>query len=290
LHRQLVAHPATRAAVAEYISLTTELASQLAGDDDENVRWAVAKNPGLPALVRDRLAATDDPIVWASLLCNRSTPEALCADLNRKLVQVTTEPDSSPEALFTTTMLEEPISWLRELPLQERLEYLDRPYAVFRRSLATHDDLPAEAIARLRHDPDPGVRQRIARRSDTPGDFLEKVVRECGENWKCRPLLVDHPNFPTAAFLRFADESNPQLRRVACRDPLLPAAVVMRLSRDEDRWVRITAAGHANMPAEEVVHLLGDADLDVVEAAAASPALPPDAMDQIAACAARMHS
>jgi hypothetical protein len=236
----------------------------------------VAKNPGLPASVRGRLAASDDPIVWANLLCNQSTPEALRADLHNKLVQVTTELDPSPEALFITMMFErENIRWLRQLPLQERLEYLDRPYTVFRRSLATHDDLPQEAIARLQHDPAPGVRRTIARRPNTSGECLERVVRECGEDWGCRPLLVEHPNFPTAAFLRFADESEPQLRALACCSPLLPAHVVARLSRDEDRWVRITAAGHANLPAEEVVRLLGDTDLDVVEAAAGLPPFRP---------------
>jgi hypothetical protein len=291
LHEPLIAHPATRASVAEYISLTPQLAAQLAGDDDEEVRWAVAKNPGLPALARDRLAATDSPIVWASLLCNRSTPEALRADLNAKLVQVTAEPDPSPDVEFTTMILgRENIPWLRELPLPGRLEYLDRPYAVFRRALATHSDLPEEAIARLQYDPDPGVRRTIARRRDTPGDLLETVVRECGEDWGCRPLLVEHPNFPTAAFLRFADESKPQLRALACRDPVLPAAIVARLARDDDRWVRITAASHANLPAEDVIRLLGDEDLDIVEAAAASPALPPDAMDEIVECATRMSS
>jgi hypothetical protein len=289
LHQQLVAHPATRASVAEYISLTPELAADLAGDDDENVRFAMAKNPGLPALARDRLAASDDPIVWANLLCNQGTPEVLRADLHDKLVPLTTEPDPSPDALFITMMFErESIRWLRQLPLRERLEYLGRPFTVFRRSLATHDDLSPEAIARLQHDPAPGVRRTIARRPDTPGDFLERVVRECGEDWGCRPLLVEHPNFPAAAFLRFADELEPQLRALACRSSLLPAHVVERLSRDEDRWVRITAAGHANLPAEEVVRLLGDTDLDVVEAAARSPALPPDAMRHLVDCATRM--
>jgi hypothetical protein len=49
--------------------------------------------------------------------------------------------------------------------------------------------------------------------------------------------------------------------------------------------VRISAASHPNLPTQDLMRLLRDQNLKVVEAAAASPALPADAMQQLAALA-----
>jgi hypothetical protein len=279
---ELIGHPATRAWVASYISLTPELAAELATDPDENVRWQVAENPDLPLDVLDSLAATHDPMVWANLVCNRITPELVRAQLYPELEKAIRQSDPSPEAMVASMMLaHEEVGWLRQLPLEERVSYLDSPCTVFRRSLARHSDLPAEAIARLERDPDPMVRQLIARRADARSDFLEQVVRECGELPGWSPLLVEHPNFPQAAFVRFSEESEPRLRALACRNPSLPTDVVARLARGESARVRASTTSHPNFAAEDVLRLLGDDDLDVAEAAAASPALPLYAMHDL---------
>jgi hypothetical protein len=201
LHADLIGHPATRAFVAEYISLTDELAAELAADDGENVRVAVAKNPQLPNRARDRLAGSNEPVVWANLICNQTIPGSLRARLHADLAKLSEEQEPSVDAQFAQAILShENVQWIAELPLAERETYLESPYAVFRRSLARHGDLPAAAVARLQRDPDREVRRIIARRPDAPADFLERVVRECGENLKYRPLLVDHPNFPRRHF------------------------------------------------------------------------------------------
>jgi hypothetical protein len=278
----LISHPATRAWVASYISLTPELAAELAIDPDENVRSEVAKNSNLPLPVLDSLAATHDPMVWANLVCNRITPELVRAQLYPELEKAIRQSDPSPEAMVARMMLvHEDVRWLRQLPLEERQSYLDSPYTVFRRSLARHDDLPVEAIARLERDPDPIVRHMIARRAAAQGDFLERLLRECGELPGWRPLLVEHPNFPQAAFVRFAEESEPRLRALACRNPSLPTDVVARLARDGSARVRASTTSHPNFTAEDALRLLGDDDLDVAEAAAASPALPLYAMHEL---------
>src|SRR5262245_42511443 len=70
LHSQLIKDPATRAAVAGCIALTPELAGELATDADVNARIGVASNPGLPASVRDELAASHDRSVLMNLTHN----------------------------------------------------------------------------------------------------------------------------------------------------------------------------------------------------------------------------
>lgn len=290
LHPQLVADPATRANVAEHIALTPGLAADLADDDDENVRIAVAANPHLPDTVQDRLAASDHPAIWANLIRNPSLPEPLRARLNAALVARMHQDEDDTDALFAwAILLHADLDWLRRLPWPERAVYLDSPCVGFRHAIARHDDLPPDAVTKLHGDRDPDVRRCIARRADTPGHILERVVRECGENPKLRPLLVDHPNFPRAALAAYAEEAEPRLSALACRDPSLPAAVVARLSRDEDDHVRTCTAGHPNIPIPDLMRLLGDDNLNLVEAAAASPALPVTLMDQLADRAAGLQ-
>jgi len=286
LHASLIGHPATRASVAEYISLTEELAAELAADNDEEVRLAVARNPHLPGSVRDRLAASNDPIVWAGLILNQTTPESLRARLNADLDELHEQREQSEEVeiarLMALVIRDEDVQWLAELPLHARMKYLDSPYAGFRRTLARHgNDLPAEAIAKLQRDPDLMVRETMARRPDAPAELLERIVREHGDNPKYRPKLVDHPNFPKTAFATFANSPEPRLRALACRDPQLPALVVARLSGDTDAFVRRSTTGHPNLPIEDLMRLLDDEDLDIVEAAAASAALPLNLMHQL---------
>jgi hypothetical protein len=278
----LIRDPRTRLWVVSYVSLAPELAAELACDPNQDVRSELAKNPCLPPAILEGLVAAQDPMIWANLIRNRITPESVRAQLYPKLEKAIGQADPSAEAIVASmALMYEDVSWPGGLPLQERLSYLDSPYAVFRRSLARHRDLPAEAIARLERDPDPMVRQIIARRADAQGDFLERVVRECGEHPKYRPFLVEHPNFPQAAFVRFAEEPEPRLRALACRNPSLRAEVVARLARDKSARVRASITGHPNFTSEDALRLLGDDDLDVVEAAAASPALPLDAMEEL---------
>jgi hypothetical protein len=141
LHTQLIEHPATRASVAEYIELNAGLAAEFAVDNDENVRMAVPNNPHLPDFVRDRLANSDEPIVWATLICNQTTPESRRARLYARLVEAPSTA-KAVELELASFILSHAVRWLRELPLNERLAYLDTPYSVFRRSLAWHTDLP----------------------------------------------------------------------------------------------------------------------------------------------------
>jgi len=283
LHLQLLSHPATRALVADYVALSSQLAAESAADEDEDVRAAVAINPNLPAPVCEKLAVSDGPWVRASLIINQATPEPLRARLHAELAKEAEQQLS--DAHFASWMLWD-VRWLREMPLEPALAYLDSPYPFFRSELARRKDLPVAAVAQLDCDPNPDVRRNIARRPDAPGDLLERVVRECGGR---RPRLVEHPNFPRAAFARFAVASEPRLRALGCRDPQLSADLIAQLARDSDWHVRASAAGHPNLSAEDAVRLLDDEDLNVVEAAAASPALPPAAVDQILAYAAQFR-
>lgn len=288
LHPLLVAHPATRAAVAGYIALSVELARQLIEDDDEEVRAAVAGNPQLPVFACHELAAKG-PLAWGELITNPATPGPLRARLHDDLARIIASEkgrdirEVSIEAMMADAHLRTALlPGFDALPLAERLAYLDSPYPVFRRALTRHRDLPDDALARLRADADPDVLRYMAKRPDAPGAFVAWVLREWGDNPKVGPRLVDHPNFPAGELAKDADDPDARRRALACLDPLLPVPEVIRLARDENPYVRVSAAGHPNLPLDNLLDLLEDENLLVVEAAAASPALPHALMHQIA--------
>jgi hypothetical protein len=272
---QLVADPATRGEAAAQIVLTPTLAAELAADPERGVRHAVARNPSLPAPARERMVTLPDPDIRVGLVLNPATPEPLRARLDAEMAARTRSfDDADIDALLAVQALwHDPVSWLREMPLAARLAYLNSPCTFLRRALASHPDLPPDAVSRLRQDQNVHVRWAAARRRDAPADYLEAVLRDDGDE-PGRERLVEHPNFPGDAFLRFAGSAQLRLRAIACESPVLPTDLVQRLSRDPEPQVRRAAASHAKLPAEDAVRLLGEDDLDVVRAAAAAPALP----------------
>lgn len=226
---------------------------------------------------------------WGALICNPATPEHLRARLHAELAAIIAAEEGrdireqSIDAMMAAAELSmADLPWLRRMPLHERLGYLGSPYPVFRRALAWHEDLPADAIDRLQADSDCEVQRRMAKRPDAPGDFVARVLRECGDNPKFGPRLADHLNLDQSAFGSDAENPDARLRILACRDPLLPVTQVVRLSRDADRSVRMAVASHPRLPIENLLQLLKDSDPYVVEAAAASPNLPVEIMHEIA--------
>jgi hypothetical protein len=276
LHAVLLADEATRREVASYAVLTTEAAREcLAGD--EELRGAAAVNPTLPAEARDRLAQDPSPYVRSRVLLRQDLTEDRRERLHAALL---TEREAAyGEVTFALSLLDEDEpSWLPSRPLAERVTHLDSPIPCFRRCAARSADLPADVVRRLHAHEDVRVRHIVAKRADTPGDVLECLVDEHGENLKHRWGHTEHPNFPPDAFIRLATAENPSRRVLAAGGPDLPADVITALARDTKAFVRAAAARHRRIPVPVLETLLTDDAPEVVEAAGANPALPVDRM------------
>ncbi|MEV6605015.1 hypothetical protein [Kutzneria sp. NPDC051319] len=276
LHARLLADEATRKKAAAYATLTPQAIREcLAGD--EGVRANLAANPTLPAQARDQLAADAHPYVRACLLLRQDLPE----DHRRQLyAELVAESDRSFDeaGIALWVIRQDQPSWLRSLDLAERIAHLDSPIPCFRLCAADSPDLPPEVVRRLHTHEDVDVRRVVARRDDTPPEVLERLVTEHGEVWHRRPLIVEHPNFPPAAFIRLAANESPRRRVIAVHGPDLPADVVAALAADPIASVRAGAARHRNIPVAAWETLLADDDPEVVEAAGANPALPVELM------------
>ena len=91
-----------------------------------------------------------------------------------------------------------------------------------------------------------------------------------GEN----PRIIEHPNFPRQGTLRFADDPNPNARRLALLDPKSTAELVERFSRDADPGIRRRALRDQRLSAASVILMLDDPHQGIRDAAAADPRLP----------------
>lgn len=276
-----LADPAVRANAASRVPLTAEQFERLVRSGDEGVLTAVADNPHLSAEMVARLADVDHPSVRISAALSRHV-DAATRDRLYALVEAEYA-NGSVEAEAALYWFSAEPDWLRDIPLDERLAYLDCPHTVFRCVLASCPDLPAEAWRRLDDDPDLRVRQTAARRPDAPPEVLERLVREHGDAHHLRPLLVEHRNFPRHALRTFVDETDPRVRRLALHDPELPARDLERLATDPS--LRGGVAAHPNVSNALLDRLLSDPDHNVADNAAANPVLTPDRMYRILAAA-----
>jgi hypothetical protein len=279
LYERCLSDSAVQADVARRVPLTRDQFVRLLEVGDEGVLHAVAGNPHLTAEMVAQLQENSDPFVrMAVALSRHTTPETR----HRLIALVEAEKASgSIDARIAIGWPAYEPRWLREVPLAERLSYLDCPHTVFRRVLAAGRDLPDEVWQRLDEDPDVSVRRAAARRPGTPPRVLVRLLREHGEVFHIRPLLVDHPNFPREALRTFVDEPDPRVRVLALEDPELPVPELWRFTDSEHKFLRAGAARHPNVTADLLERLLADREPKVVDEAAANRALPHARMGRI---------
>jgi hypothetical protein len=274
-----LADPATRANVARYMPLTADQIRRLLHEEDEDIVFAIAANPDLPAAALPIMAGAGNPALRLAAAYSNGvdaeTRDQLITAVHAECAAGTMDAD-----IALHWMSSEP-AWLRQQPLPVRMSYLDCPHAVFRRVIASTRDLPDEAWQQLDNDPDVEVRRTAARRPSTPPDVLERLVRSHGDVHHIRPMLVEHPNFPRHRLHTFIDEASPAVRYLTQYDPDLPTETLRRLATDPQPSVRRGAARHRRLTPTLFDQLLTDNDPEVVDDAAANPTLPRDRMYRI---------
>ncbi|WKK23757.1 PE-PGRS family protein [Streptomyces olivoreticuli] len=273
LERDLAEHlarhgdPARRRSLAGNLHLDPDLVARLGQDHDKGVRSEVSERPDLTEEQRAGIVIDFDPGIYR-----------------------------------------QPLDWVVALHddpgAMRRLAASSHP--LVRRSVARARRLPQDVVALLARDEDRVVRLFLAEScDDAPADMLLEVWQ-----WWTGSLSVpdrprSHPNFPRRGLLRYADDPNPRMRRLALDDPESTAELVERFSRDTDEEVRYraaidprlsaatavrmlddphehirhAAATHAQLPARVLVQLLRDTE--TARAAARHPALPVPVMEQM---------
>ncbi|MFJ9952405.1 PE-PGRS family protein [Kitasatospora sp. NPDC091207] len=228
--------PARRRALARNPYLDRDLVAGLAEDPDEGVRFEVSVRPDLTEEQRARVRVEFD------------------ASLHGRTLGWVTALHGDPGAM-------------------RRLAASAHP--LVRRSVARARHLPPDVVARLARDEDRVVQLFLAEScDDAPAELLLDVWLWWTGSLSTPDRPHGHPNFPRAGLLRYADDPNPRLRRLALDDPASTADLVERLGRDAAEEVRYRAASDPRLPAASAVRLLDDPRPGVRHAAARNPRLP----------------
>ena len=238
-------------AMATNPHLPRETVEELFDHQAASVRRALARRADLTRSQLERLAADPDVSVRTAVSVHPGLSEEDRAGID---IDVTTAKGGLPTRPLATSV-----------------------NPLLRRRAAADPRLPAEAVAALAGDTDPEVRALLAHHHPAaPPALLLRVYREHPRGGRGR--LSALPAFPTEGLAALADDPDPEVRRLAARDPLADPALVERLAGDPDAGVRAAMAACPRLPVDRILALLDDTDL--AEHAAANPALPVETMSQ----------
>ncbi|WP_328751353.1 PE-PGRS family protein [Streptomyces sp. NBC_00285] len=274
--------------------LEHDLAEQVARHGESAERLSLAGNPRLAPDLIALLAEDPDDHVRFTV-----SKRADLTEEQRAAVRYDFDPDIHYFPLDWVVALHDDQAAMRRLAASS--------HPLVRRNVARARHLPPDVASLLANDEDRVVQLFLAEScDDAPADMLMRVWQWWDGSLTAPDRPHGHPNFPRHDLLRYADDPNPRMRRLALDDPQSTPELVERLSRDRNEevryraacdprlspaavawlledpheYIRSAAARHSRMPAGILVRLLMQGG-GSAETAARNPALPVEVMRQM---------
>ncbi|MGW6742147.1 hypothetical protein ACWGDX_15720 [Streptomyces sp. NPDC055025] len=277
----------------EAVPLPDSTYERLLADPEPAVRTALIGSP-LPAPLRARLASDPDPaariaacLVWERL--KEPVRAALLRDPDPDIRQEAALNECVRDAALTArllTGLTDPAASTGSTDPDDdetnddgdrdraaRRGLLDRGTAqlialhrdvTVRRWAAENPSLPADLVARLATDPDPGVRLYVSARpelTETERAAIDYTVDASARLPVLEWVLRAHENADVDILRRCAASAHPWLRRSAATSSLLPLDTVEQLAHDEDFAVRLLLCEfHPEPPPELLLRVYAEWD------------------------------
>ncbi|MFC4517907.1 PE-PGRS family protein [Streptomyces ehimensis] len=261
--------PGPRAEALRVCRLDRDLAETLARQGHADERRILAGNPHLDPDLTALLARDPDDDVRYRVSLRPDLTEPQRADIHIEI---------DPHARFHS--LDWVVALHHDPEAMRRLASSSHP--LVRRSVARAERLPEDVVALLAQDEDRVVQLFLAEScDDAPADMLLRVWRWWTGSLTHPDRPRGHPNFSRHGLLRYADDPDPRMRRLALDDPASSAELVERFSRDEAEEVRLRAAEDPRLTAATAVWLLDDPCEPVRRAATRHPRLPARALRRL---------
>ena len=171
-------------------STSPEMIEELAEDEDDDVRWEVAKHPRTPAEALRKLAEDGGMWVRSAVSRNPSTPvEVLMKLADDGDWEMRQEVARNPNA---------PADILRKLAEDENWEV--------RREVARNPSTPAEVFMKLAEDGDKYVKEAVTNNPNTPVEALRKLAGD-GDKY-VREGVAKNPRTPVEVLRKLAEDEN----------------------------------------------------------------------------------
>ncbi|MET7397411.1 hypothetical protein ABZS66_28385 [Dactylosporangium sp. NPDC005572] len=255
--------------------LSPALVAQLLAGDDIEALTVLAASPSLSPQDVERLVRHPAPEVRRTTAGREDLTGAqvrlLAADPDISVrTAVSVHPDLTEEERARIEIDPGPPGGGGGVPeLADALRWAGSVNPLLRRRAARRPDLPAQLVAALAGDEDPGVRLNLARHHPAAPPAL---LLRCFLEYHGRDTLPGLPGFPRAGLARFAGHPDPAVRRLVALDLDADPRTVDRLTTDPDAGVRRAMASCPRLPVARIEALLTDPDL--AGDAAANPSLP----------------
>ncbi len=267
-----------RSAVAAHRCTPLFVAERLVEDADAGVRKALARKGNVTLEIYVRLCCdTNDTVSMSARFFRSSLPDRY----KRGLYNLPNSPDELAALLRDWTPrppgLPAPPPPLS--PWKPRRtywpEHLDREdWERVHRAMKA--ETPVEELTEFARDPEPKVRENVARNSGAPANLLLQLATDVCE--EVRQCVSFNRATPPDALRQLCKDAVPQIRQFAAYHKSCPTDMLEALSADEPK-VRGAVAGNPETPVETLRRLASDAACH--DALARNPKVPMEVLAEL---------